>query len=168
MSMRVLIADEHVTFREFLKSFCPGFPSFKSRRASDGLEAVELVARLKPDLVLMDIEMPRMDGLEARDELRLHHDGTTVFLLSAVADEAHRQAATEAERTLFSRRTPAWATFSESHRAQSQGKKSSSQAASRLKFLRAARQDVRTVVGQQTGEDCSRENRQNGTQRAKL
>ena len=62
MSMRVLIADEHVTFREFLKSFLSRIPEFQvAGEASDGLEAVELIARLKPDLVLMDIEMPHLN-----------------------------------------------------------------------------------------------------------
>ena len=94
MSMRVLIADEHVTFREFLKSFLSRIPEFQvAGEASDGLEAVELIARLEPDLVLMDIEMPRMDGLEAARLIKAHNDGTSVILVSAVADEAHRQAA---------------------------------------------------------------------------
>jgi len=53
MSWRVLNADEHVTFREFLKSFLSRIPEFQpAGEASDGLEAVELVTRLKPDLVL--------------------------------------------------------------------------------------------------------------------
>ena len=51
--MRLLITDEHVTFREFLKSFLSRIPEFQpAGEASDGLEAVELVTRLKPDLVL--------------------------------------------------------------------------------------------------------------------
>jgi DNA-binding NarL/FixJ family response regulator len=94
MSMRVLIADEHVTFREFLKSFLFRIPGFQvAGEASDGVEAVELVAQLKPDLVLMDIDMSRMDGLEAARRIKARNDGTSVVLLSAVADEAHRQAA---------------------------------------------------------------------------
>jgi DNA-binding NarL/FixJ family response regulator len=94
MFMRVLIADEHVTFREFLKSFLFRIPGFQvAGEASDGVEAVELVAQLKPDLVLMDIDMPRMDGLEAARRIKARYDGTSVILLSAVADEAHRQAA---------------------------------------------------------------------------
>jgi len=48
---------------------------------------------MKPDLVLRDIEMPRMDGLEASRGMKAHNDGTRVILLSAVADEVHQQAA---------------------------------------------------------------------------
>jgi DNA-binding NarL/FixJ family response regulator len=94
MSMRVLITDERVTFREFLKSFLSTIPEFQvAGKASDGPEAVKLVARLKPELVLMDIEMPRMDELEAARCIKAHNDGTSAIPLSALADEVHRQAA---------------------------------------------------------------------------
>jgi DNA-binding NarL/FixJ family response regulator len=94
MSLRVIIADEHVAFREFLKSFLARMPDFRvTGEAADGIEALELVARLKPDLVLMDIAMPRMHGLEAARRIKAYNKGTCVVLPSALDDEAHRQAA---------------------------------------------------------------------------
>jgi DNA-binding NarL/FixJ family response regulator len=108
MSLRVIIADEHVAFRDFLKSFLTRMPDFQvTGEAADGIEAVELAARLKPDLILMDIEMPRMDGLEATQLIKAYNKGTRVVLLSALADEAHRQAAHRSGADAFLPKT-AW------------------------------------------------------------
>lgn len=87
--------DEHVTFREFLKSSLSTIPEFQVRgKASDGPQAVKLVARLKPELVSMDIKTPRVGGLEAAARrIKARNDGTSAILLSALADEVHRQAA---------------------------------------------------------------------------
>jgi DNA-binding NarL/FixJ family response regulator len=108
MSLRVIIADEHVAFRDFLKSFLARMPDFQvTGEAADGIEAVELVARLKPDLILMDIEMPRMNGLEAARRIKTSNKGTCVVLLSALADEAHHQAARRSGADAFLPKT-AW------------------------------------------------------------
>ncbi len=87
--IRVLIADDHKLVRE-------GFQLLLSRasdiqvvgEARDGQEAVDLVGRLAPDVVLMDITMPRMNGIEATKVIREQCSKTQVIIVSMVSDEA--------------------------------------------------------------------------------
>jgi DNA-binding NarL/FixJ family response regulator len=65
-SIRLLIADDHALVRSGLRSMLEREPGFEIiGEAEDGREAVELCRSLRPDLILMDLRMPRMDGLEA-------------------------------------------------------------------------------------------------------
>src|SRR5579863_433559 len=65
-TVQILIADDHELFRRTVRSFLESQPNWRvCGEAGDGVEAVEKAKRLRPDLVLMDINMPRMDGLEA-------------------------------------------------------------------------------------------------------
>ena len=62
--VEILIADDHELFRRTLRSFLESQPNYRiCGEASDGIEAIEKVRQLRPDIVLMDINMPRMDGL---------------------------------------------------------------------------------------------------------
>jgi DNA-binding NarL/FixJ family response regulator len=65
-TIRVVLADDHATIREALKLLCDAQPDIEViGEAADGVEAVEAAARLRPDVLLMDVTMPRMNGLRA-------------------------------------------------------------------------------------------------------
>jgi DNA-binding NarL/FixJ family response regulator len=82
-AVRVLIADDHRLFAEALEAILAA----ESRldvvgRAADGREAVELAERLRPDVVLLDISMPVMDGFEAAAAIAQHDEPPAVLMLT--------------------------------------------------------------------------------------
>jgi NarL family two-component system response regulator YdfI len=86
--VRVLIADDHEVVREGLRMILEAEEGFTVvGEASDGLEAVELVGQLEPDVVLMDLRMPRMDGLEAIERIRAAWPQTAVVILTTYNED---------------------------------------------------------------------------------
>jgi DNA-binding NarL/FixJ family response regulator len=83
MAIRVLIADDHRLFAEALEAILSGDKRIKVvGHAGDGGEAVRLAADLKPDVVLMDISMPVMDGIEAARTIRSKSNGASILMLT--------------------------------------------------------------------------------------
>jgi DNA-binding NarL/FixJ family response regulator len=85
---RVLLADDHALFREGLAGIISAQPDFEVvGEANDGLEAFVKAQELKPDLVLMDIQMPGMGGLEATRRIKQALPETTVVVLTVRDDD---------------------------------------------------------------------------------
>lgn len=86
----VLIADDQTLFREGLKDLLEDEKGIKVvGEAKTGPEAIEMVKRLRPDVVLMDIKIPEMDGISATRVIREKFPETNVIILSSYEDEAH-------------------------------------------------------------------------------
>jgi DNA-binding NarL/FixJ family response regulator len=85
---RILIADDHAAVRRSLRSILETHPELElSGEATNGREAVELARRLKPDVVLMDMTMPELSGLEATREILKDAPDTQVLLLTVHESE---------------------------------------------------------------------------------
>jgi DNA-binding NarL/FixJ family response regulator len=87
MTIRVVIADDHALFREGLRAILEKQGGFEVvGEASSGLEAVEMAAVLRPDVVIMDLSMPELNGVEATKQIRAHDMRVRILALSAYQD----------------------------------------------------------------------------------
>ena len=85
---RVLLADDHALFREGLAGIITSQPDMDVvGEASDGLEAVVMAQELKPDLVLMDVQMPTLDGIEAARQIKEMLAHATIVMLTVRDDD---------------------------------------------------------------------------------
>lgn len=90
----IVIADDHGIVREGLRRLLESEADFTVvGEAADGREVLEQVSSLRPDVVVLDITMPRLGGLETLERLRAEHPGTKVILLSVHGDSPFIQSA---------------------------------------------------------------------------
>ena len=90
MRVRVLIADDEAMIRAGIRAILGNDGGIEVvGEAADGVEAVELVRRHRPAVVLLDIRMPRLDGLSAAAEIRRLAPGTGVLMLTTFGEDDH-------------------------------------------------------------------------------
>ncbi|MFC5470641.1 response regulator [Cohnella suwonensis] len=86
--IRVLIADDQTLLREGLQTIINLEDDMNTAGlAADGQEAVELTASLRPDVVLMDIRMPRLNGIESMKAIKREYPGTLVLILTTFMED---------------------------------------------------------------------------------
>ena len=92
-----MIAEDYTILREGLRSLLSSHPDFEIvGEAEDGQEAIRNVDRLKPDLALMDLSMPRMNGMDAIKEIKKRSPQTKVLVLTVHKTEEYIHAALQA------------------------------------------------------------------------
>lgn len=88
MSIRILLVDDHTVVRQGLRMFLSLDTELEViGEAADGVEAIEQAHRLRPDVVLMDLLMPRMDGIAATAVIRRELPDTEVIALTSVLED---------------------------------------------------------------------------------
>jgi CheY-like chemotaxis protein len=93
---RLLVVDDDEQFRRMLRDWLLEEGIGEVFEASDGPEAVESASALAPDVILMDLRMPKLNGIEAARQIKHASPDVQIIMLSAYGDAALRQAADEA------------------------------------------------------------------------
>jgi DNA-binding NarL/FixJ family response regulator len=93
---RLVLVEDHVLVRQSIRVFLEGAGFEVAGEASTGTEAVQMVANLQPDLVIMDIHLPEMSGIEAARRIRLQSPNVRVIALTAYNEKAYQRALLEA------------------------------------------------------------------------
>jgi two-component system response regulator NreC len=88
--VRILLADDHQVLRSGLRALLNMEPDFEVvGEASNGIEAVKLAETLRPDIIVMDVSMPEMDGLKAAEEIQSLGLQAKIVMLTVHADEQY-------------------------------------------------------------------------------
>lgn len=107
MSYRIVLADDHALIREGLHRLLADDAGLEViGEAGDGLELLELVEALSPDLVIVDIAMPQLRGIEAARRIKAKHPGTKVLILSMYREYQHQAMAAGADGYLLKEDAP--------------------------------------------------------------
>ena len=92
--LRILLADDHEGFRSLLASFLRSQPGVELvAEAVDGDDAIDQSKRIRPDLVLMDVRMPRRDGIEATKAIKAERPEIRVVMMSMESSDSYRRSA---------------------------------------------------------------------------
>lgn len=93
MGVGVLVVDDQATFRRVALEVVGATPGFEPLgEAASGEEALALAADLRPELILLDVRMPVMDGIETARRLSTEHPGAVIVLISIDVSELHDRA----------------------------------------------------------------------------
>jgi DNA-binding NarL/FixJ family response regulator len=121
VSLRLLLADDHPLIREGLRSSFANQGFTVVAEAEDGRRAVDLALEHRPDVVVMDIGMPELDGIEATRRILRQRPTAKVLVLTAHDDEGMRDAAQRAGALAYVSKTAATAEIADAVRALARG-----------------------------------------------
>ena len=120
--IRILIADDHENLRSSVRGILEGTEDFQViAEAEDGHQALELSAALQPDVVILDINMPTLDGLQTAQRLQSDVPNTRVLFLSMYADKRFVKRAAELGVSGYLLKDRALSQLAEAVRTASQG-----------------------------------------------
>jgi two-component system chemotaxis response regulator CheY len=103
MKRGVLVVDDDPFIRKLIATTLEDVAEFELHEAADGVEAIEVAARERPTLVFLDVDMPRLNGIDACRRLRDSEtsSGTTIVMLTAAHGDSVERRAEEAGADLF-------------------------------------------------------------------
>ena len=102
MVATILIVDDNARLRALMRGIAAQEPACQVvGEAEDGAEAIRLAQELQPDIVLLDLAMPRVNGLEALRRITAARPATTVIIVTVHAEDAYRRAAEDSGADAF-------------------------------------------------------------------
>ena len=85
--MKILIVDDHPIYAEGLKNLLSSWDYHDTATARDGAEAILLAGQFQPDVILMDISLPGMDGIGATEQIKRENPGVKIVMLTSLGEE---------------------------------------------------------------------------------